>query len=140
VFLLVFISVPLLVSSVEAADKNWSGGGDGSSWSDKDNWYPASKPKFSDDVTIDAEDASVVCNQTFKAKSIAVGGRETSTLSSENYIYGTVTPDTTSETAILNRSQGTITLKGAGVLTLKGRYKDSEESLTPEPSFLFWIE
>lgn len=125
---------------VIAAEKNWSAGGDGSSWSDADNWYPARKPKFSDDVTIDAENASVVCNRTFKAKSITVGGREASTLSSENYIHGTVKPDTTSETAILNRSKGTITLRGVGVLILKGQYIDSEETLTPEPSFMFWVE
>lgn len=140
---LVIISVAisiLLVSPAIAAEKNWSASGDGSSWSDDDNWYPEEAPALSDDVVIDTEDASVVCGETFNAKSITVGGRETSTLTSENFIYGNVVPDTTSDIAISSREKGTITLKGAGILTLKGQYKDSEESLTPEPSFIFSIK
>lgn len=123
-----------------AAEKNWDAGGDASSWSDGDNWHAAGIPTSADDVVIDREDAAVICARTFKAKSITIGGQETSTLTSENFIYGTVAPDTTSEVAILNRAGGTITLKGAGVLILKGKYKDSEGALAAEPSFIFWVE
>ena len=123
-----------------AADKTWSGDGDASSWSDGDNWYPATEPTLSDDVTIDAPNASVSCDETFRVKSIAMGGRETSTLTSENFIYGTVSPASTSDIAILNRSGGTIILKGVGVLTISGQYKDSEGTLVAEPNFIFWVE
>ena len=141
VLVLMAISVLLVPPAIAVAgEKGWSGSGDGSSWSDDNNWYPAAEPNLSDDVTIDTEGTAVICDETFKAKSITVGGSETSTLTSENFIYGTVTPATTSDTAILNRSGGTITLKGVGVLTLKGQYKDLEETVGPEPSFIFWIE
>lgn len=130
----------LLASAVYAAEKNWDAGGDGSDWSDGDNWHPAGIPTLADDIVIDSEDAEVTCSQTFKAKSITVGGRETSKLTSENFVYGTVEPDATSDVAMLCRPGGTIKLKKAGVLTLKGQYMDSEETLAAEPSFIFWVE
>ena len=130
----------LAISPALAGEKAWDGGGDGLLWADEDNWFPGVVPNSSDDVTIDTEDAEVTCDRTFKVKSITVGGRETVTLTSENFVYGTVKPDSRSDTAISNRAGGTITLEGAGVLTLMGKYEDSEASLTPEPSFLFWVE
>lgn len=129
-----------VTSIVYAAEKTWSGSGDGTSWTDADNWYAEGIPALSDDVAIDAEDASVTCGATFKAKSITMGGRETSTLTVADFIYGTVTPSSTSDTAILNRSGGTIILNKVGTLTLHGGYQDSEGTLTSEPSFLFWLE
>ncbi len=140
IFLFLIITMLLLAFPAVAAEKVWNGGGDDSTWVGDDNWSPAVAPAAADDVTIDTEGASVSCDRTFNAKSITLGGRETVTLTSENFVYGTVKPDTTSDAAILNRSGGTLTLKGVGVLTLKGQYKDSEESLTPEPSFIFWVE
>jgi len=123
-----------------AAEKNWSAGGDGSDWADDDNWSPAAAPSSADDVSIDIADGAVTCGQTFYAKSITLGGRETCALASNNFIFGTVAPDSTSDVAILNRSGGTITLTGAGTVTMRGKYQDSEETLDPEPSFLFWIQ
>ena len=130
----------ILTGPAVSEDKTWSASGDGTNWSDEDNWTPAVEPASGDDILIDAGDAAVVCTETFKAKSITMGGRETPSLTSNNFIFGTVSPDSGSGIAVLNRSGGTITLKGAGTLTLQGQYKDSEESLTPEPSFMFWIE
>ncbi len=139
--LIVFIAVGANnYSPLQAAEKNWAGGGDGSTWSDDDNWSPAAEPTTADDVLIDVENAAVTCDETFKAKSIIVGGRETSTLTTNNFVFGTVAPAETSDTALMTRSGGTITLTGAGTITLQGQYKDSEETLDPEPSFLFWVE
>jgi len=139
VLLLVVFSV--LFATVACADeKVWSAGGDETTWSDDDNWFPAVEPNSEDDVTIDMEDASVTCTETFKAKSIVVGGRTSSTLTSNNFVYGTVTPDSASDVALDNKKGGTIILKGAGTLTLGGQYRSSEESLISEPSFMFWVK
>lgn len=139
-FVFFFTLCTLHFTQIYAAEKNWSGGGDGTTWSDDDNWFPAVTPATTDDVTIDVEGASVVCTQTFKARSITVGGRTSCTLTSNNFVYGTVTPDFTSDVALYNKRDGTVTLKGAGTITLGGEYKDSEEVLTPEPSFMFQIK
>ncbi|MFH1504686.1 MAG: hypothetical protein ABIH08_04805 [Candidatus Omnitrophota bacterium] len=135
IFLLLLISV-----SLPAEDKSWSGSGDGVNWADDDNWFIDVEPTNADDVSIDLNGASVTCTETFSAKSITLGGRETSDLISNNFVFGTVSPDSTSDIAILNRSGGVFTLKGSGVVTLQGSYKDSEESLTSEPSFMFWVQ
>ncbi|MBU4342805.1 MAG: hypothetical protein KJ902_04290 [Candidatus Omnitrophica bacterium] len=130
----------IFISIGYAEEKNWSGAGDGSSWSDDDNWSPASAPTSADEALIDTDGASVVCTETFNAKSVTIGGNEAITLTSNNFIFGTISPGSGSLVAILNRSGGTYTLKGAGIVTVKGQYKDSEESLVAEPSFMFWIE
>lgn len=125
---------------VYAEEKIWSGAGDGWSWSDDDNWSPTVVPTEADGVLIDVEDASLICTETFKAKSITIGGRQTSKLTSNNFIFGLISPASGSAIAILNRRGGTLTLKGAGILTLRGQYKDSEEALAVSPSFMFWIK
>jgi len=140
IFIIVAVGATRRVVPTEAAEKNWAGGGDSSTWPDDDNWSPAAEPTTADDVLIDVENATVTCDETFKAKSIIVGGRETSNITTNNFIFGTVSPDETSDVAMMTRSGGTITLTGAGTITLTGRYKDSEESLDPEPSFMFWLE
>ena len=136
--IIVIILVLPLISYAE--EVTFSGGGDGESWSDEKNWFPEDVPTLSSDVLLDLKDGKITCDKTFKARSITIGGRETTTLTSDNFIYGTVDPGKGSEISILNRIKGTIILKGAGVLVLKGKYKDSEEPLTTEPSFLFWIK
>jgi hypothetical protein len=138
-----FITLCIIFSTgsyTYAADKVWGGGGDETSWSDDDNWSPAAEPTSADDALIDAEDASVVCAQTFAAKTVTLGGRENTSLTTNNFVFGTIAPDTSSDVAILNRGGGTLTLTGAGVITVHGKYQDSEESLVNEPSFMFWIE
>ena len=139
-FIFFFALYVLHFTLINAADKEWSGSGDGSTWSDDDNWSPAVAPASIDNATIDIEGASITCTATFNAESITVGGRENVTLTSNNFIFGTVSPDSSSDTAVFVRNGGKLVLKNSGVLTLKGQYKDSEESLTPEPSFMFWIE
>ena len=135
-----FVFIFIVFISLQAAEKNWSGGGDGSTWVDDDNWSGAVAPSASDDVLIDVENVSVICNETFKAKSIIVGGRETSRLTTNDFIFGEVKPASTSGVAMMTRSGGTVTLSGAGILTLGGKYQDSEETLDPEPSFMFWVK
>ncbi|UCD54732.1 MAG: hypothetical protein JSV93_04200 [Candidatus Omnitrophota bacterium] len=134
------MAILLVATPLLAEDRTWSGGGDGTSWSDKENWFPEEVPTLEGDVTIDDEDASPVCDETFSAKSIIIGGQETSRLTVEKFIYGQIKPSSTSDTAISNRKGGTLLLKGAGIITVHGKYEDSEPALTSEPSFLFWIE
>ena len=141
--LLIFITSFLLIlsfSRAEAVDKTWGGGGDGTSWSDKDNWSPQEVPSESDDILIDKEEVSVICTETFKAKSITLGGRQASILTSNNFIFGTISPASSYDIAILNRQGGTFVFKGGGVVTVRGQYKDSNESLGLEPSFMFWLK
>jgi len=132
----------LLVVSVGAADKTWGGGGDGTNWSDEDNWYPAEVPTASDDILIDIEGGEISADQTFTAKSITIGGRESTALTAESFVFGTVEPDEVTDLAIINRSGGEISLSGSGVITLKGKYETSKQAsvITSEPSFMFWIE
>lgn len=123
-----------------AAEKTWSGKGDATTWSDADNWSPAAAPVENNDVIIDVNGAAVKCTETFKAKFVTIGGRNECTLSSEDFIYGIIVPDYSSDDAILVRSGGTLILKGPGIITVKGKYTDSEVSLFPEPSLIFWVK
>jgi len=138
--MLLFFTFLLTVLPLLAGEKTWNAAGDGEVWSDDDNWLPAVAPTSSDDVVISSINSTATCSETFEAKSITVGGRGQSTLVSEDFIFGSVTPETTSNIGILNRQDGKLVLKGAGTLTVRGQYKDTEESLTSQPSFLFWVE
>ncbi len=55
---LLVIGLSFLTQNVFADDVSWDGGGDGSSWSDPDNWDNDEVPQSGDDITI--EDAEVV--------------------------------------------------------------------------------
>lgn len=142
-WLFVFIFAALSVSlvfSTQAEEKNWIGAGDGVSWSDKKNWYPEGIPGASDEVKVDLNGSSAACDKTFEAKSITVGGASASTLATNNFIYGTVTPASTSDPALHIRKDGTVTLKGAGTITLKGQFNNSQETVVGEESFMFTLE
>lgn len=121
-------------------EKNWTGFGDTSQWYEAQNWSPGSVPGSTSQVKIDSEDIDVTITQTFEAKSITLGGRYSSSLTSQDFVYGTIAPDNSSDSAILVRKGGHVILKGPGVITLEGSYTDSEEELESQPSFLFWVE
>ena len=123
-----------------AADKNWIGAGDGISWSDKKNWFSEGVPTSADNATVDLKDAQATCDKTFEAKSVTVGGASASTLTTNNFIYGTISPTSSSDNALYIRKDGTVNLKGAGTITLKGKFKNSEEALVGEESFMFTLE
>lgn len=126
---------------VYAADKSWTGAGDGASWADNQNWFSVGVPTSADDVMIDFNNAGVICGKTFEAKSITMGGANTSALTSNDFIYGTVVPSSGSDNALYIRKNGTVTLKGPGTLTLKGKFKNSEEEGPPgEEAFMFTLE
>ncbi len=125
----------------QAAEKTWNGSGDGSNWFDDDNWFPATAPTSADDVLVNTPNASSAVSQTFYARSITLAGTAPSSLVVSPFIYGTVAPVADTDVAIDNRRDGALTLKGsAGVITLRGKYKDSEELLTDQPSFVFFVE
>ncbi len=125
---------------IYAAEKQWSGAGDGVYWADPDNWSPAGVPTSSDDVTISLEDASVYAAETFYAKSITVGGRGEAALTVENFVYGYVTPDESTDDAIYIRKDGSVIFKGAGDIIVTGRLITSQQTLVSDPSFMFILE
>lgn len=136
----VLLAMLLCAASGHAEEKRWSGGGDGTTWSDDDNWFPDAEPSPADDVVIDSSDAAVTTGQTFEAKSITIGEHEESTLTVPNFIYGDIAPAAASSNALMNSLHGKITLQGAGIVTVEGKYLDSETALADEPSFIFWVE
>ena len=134
-----------LVSSLQsialAADKNWNSEGDQSSWFDDANWLPAGTPSAADDARVDFKDASVDVPQSFQARSLTIGGKKTSSVNVSNFISGEITPSNVAEEAITNRRNGYLILKGStGKITLKGAYKDSEEVIPDEPSFMVYVQ
>ena len=120
-----------------ASDKQWSGKGDAVSWEDNSNWSPAVAPTSSDDIIIDEEGAKAAISQTFNAKSVTVGGRKTSTLTKVNFVYGTIKPGKNTDDAFHIRKNGSVTMQGVGAVTLKGAFKNSEESPPDQPAFIF---
>lgn len=138
-FFIFFVYVIIFSQTAVADDMIWSAGGDGSTWTDTDNWFPADIPTSIDDVVIDATGSTAVCSGTFEVKSITVGGHQASQLTVQNFIYGDIKPSVVTDNAITNRRGGTIILQGGGgVVTVSGKYEDSETSFSAEPSFLFW--
>ncbi len=123
-----------------ASDKQWSGKGDAASWEDKSNWSPAVAPTASDDIIIDDEGANAAISKTFNAKSVTVGGRKTSSLTKVNFVYGTVIPAKNTDNALHIRKNSSVTMQGVGAVTLKGAFKNSEESPPDEPAFMFGAE
>jgi hypothetical protein len=122
-----------------AEDKSWNAGGDKTDWFDDANWLPAAAPTASDDALVDMLDTSVDLSTAYSMKSLTLGGKKASVLTVENFTTGDVTPTNVSDVAIHNRRDGHLVLKGsAGKLTLRGSYKDSEEVVPDEPSFMFY--
>ena len=131
----------LFVSPVYAEDKSWTAAGDQSNWFDDANWTPTTAPTASDDVTINHQDASVSLPQAFQVKSITLGGKRASSLTVTNFASGTVEPANPTDLAVYNRREGHMVLKGStDKITLKGAYKDSEEVIPDEPSFMFYAQ
>lgn len=122
-----------------ADEKRWTGRGDQSSWDDAANWTPEDEPGAGDDVTLDKHEAAATVDRSFDAKSITVGGNEPTELTVDEFISGTVEPDASTENAVINRRAGQIRLVGPGTVKLRGTYRDSEESLAPEPSFMITL-
>lgn len=139
-FIFVIISV-FLIYSVEAADKEWISAGDGASWADGKNWRPEGIPNTADNVTVDFKDASVICDRTFGAKTLTVGGTTSSAMTKNNFVSGTISPSSASDDALHIRKNGLVTLKGLGTITLKGKFKSTSEEGSPgEESFMFTLE
>lgn len=122
------------------AEKKWVGAGDASTWADGKNWLPDTAPTSADGVTIDMKDASATAAKTFESKSLTVGGASNSTFTTDNFIYGNIIPPSTSEDALHIRKDGTVILTGEGTIKLKGIFRNTEESLTGEESFMFTLE
>jgi len=128
-------------SSVLGADKSWSGQGDQTGWFDDANWLPAVAPTASDDAIVDFKDSSVNIPQSFHAQTLTIGGKKTSTVNVSNFTSGDVIPKNTTDIAVTNRRNGYLILKGStGKITLKGAYKDSEEEIPEEPSFMVYVQ
>lgn len=146
VLISVIISVMFIFScaiSAWADTKQWSGEYDLSSWNKDNNWFPAGVPTTANDVIINGQSYNVVISDTakvFKAKSIAMGGRQASTLTASNFVYGLISPADTADIALYTKKGGDVTLEGAGTITMTGSYKNSEETVPDEPAFVFKAE
>ena len=139
--ILVFIFALAVTAPAEGATKIFSGAGDGTAWHDDQNWSAAGVPANVDAVTIDTADAAVTAKKDFAAQSVTVGGKATATWTVDSSVYGTIAPTTTSDPAILIRKDGTVILKGTnGTVTVKGPFKNSEESLPSEPSVMILLQ
>lgn len=139
-FLAAFLGLTLAVPSW-AVERSWTGQAGTDEWEDAANWLPASPPTSADDVFLNLADASATISGTFEAKSITVGGNEASTLAVEQFVSGTVEPASTSEVALWNRRDGVVVIRGSGgEVTLKGQYKDSEDSLAKQRSLVLRIQ
>ncbi len=144
-FIVVAFCLQSLVSSLQsgnalAAEKSWNAAGDQVDWFDDANWNPAVAPTASDDTMVNLTDASVMVGQNFGVKSLTIGGKRESTVSVKNFITGDVEPGSPSDLAVFNRKDGHLVLKGsAGKITLRGAYKDSEEIIPDEPSFMLYV-
>lgn len=123
-----------------AASKTFSGGGDGTLWHDDENWYAEGIPAAADDVTIDKSGVEVSAAEEFAARSVTVGGKASAAWTADPYVYGEIAPVSDSDPALLIRKDGTVVMKGPGAVTLKGSFKNSEETLPTEPSFLIQLE
>jgi hypothetical protein len=123
--------------------KQWSGKYDAVSWSKDGNWFSSGIPTLSDNTTVNTTAANVVISNVFggfKAKDLAVGGRADSTVTAENFVYGFIEPASGTDNALLIRKGGLVVLQGAGVITLKGKFKNSEETIPDEPALMFGAE
>ncbi len=125
---------------VFAAEKSWNAAGDQVDWFDDANWNPAVAPTASDDTMVNLTDGSTSIGQNFGVRSLTIGGKRESTVTVKNFITGAFEPGSPSDLAIFNRKDGHLVLKGsAGKITLRGAYKDSEEIIPDEPSFMLYV-
>ena len=139
----IFMMIFLLNSSalVWAEEKVWTGTGSSADWFEDANWLPAEAPGASDDALVDLTDANAGISQDMSVRSITLGGKRASALTMNNFVKTTVKPANTSDTAVLNRKGGLLVLKGtAEKITLKGGYKDSEEIIPEEPTFMLYAQ
>ena len=141
IFFLLFSIFCFLSSDLYAETKTWNSPDGEGEWSDETNWYPEGVPGSQDDVMINGAGAKVTAESTYRAKSLTLGGHHESSLTSEEFVSGTVEPASVNDVAILNRKDGYYELKGgAGTVHVRGTYKDSEESMAEKPSFVFYVK
>lgn len=139
-FCMIVLAITLAAPAF-AAEKKWNAKGDAQTWTDTANWTPTGEPVPADDVKVDMKDASVEVPENFESKSLTIGGKKESTVSLTNFVDGTIEPNDPTDNAVMNRRDGHLVLKGSGgKVTLKGSYKDTEEVLAEEPSFMLYVK
>ncbi len=109
-------------------------------WDSSANWYPAQAPTAADDVYMDTESAVIISDSDFAAQEIFLGGAYCVDWMVNDAIFGVVSPVVPTDPAVYNRRGGYLTLSGTGVVTLKGSYHTTDETIVPEPSFMFSTE
>ena len=55
-----FVVILIICGGSASVAKTWDGGGDGTNWSDANNWNPNGVPTGSDDVIINAPGTTIV--------------------------------------------------------------------------------
>jgi hypothetical protein len=129
-----------IAGHVYAEQKAFSGSGDGSSWHDAANWFASGVPSAADAVAINKSGMTVATAIDFAAQSVLVAGKAVSSWEVAPFVYGTVTPPTSSDNALYIRRDGTVVLSGAGTIVLKGSFKNSEEHLATESSVMILLQ
>ena len=139
-FVAIIFSILLVFQSPSYAEqKDWSNQGDQSSWTDDANWYMPGAPAEDDDAKVDYSGAAVNIPQSFEVKSLTIGGKKSSEVNTSNFVTGLVDPGDTDKDAVTARRSGHLILRGStGTIKLKGAYKDSEEIIPDEPTFLLY--
>lgn len=87
--ILIGIFSTVFVTPAYADSVSWDGGGDGSSWSDADNWNNDAVPGADDDVTIDA-DVTVNIGSGTTINSLTVGNASATTNPILNFSYNAI--------------------------------------------------
>lgn len=139
--LILFMVFALAAPAAKAAEKNWLGEGDGINWGDDTNWFPVMAPAATDDVIVNALDAPVMLHESFNIRSLSIGGNVPSSVSVISPFSGDITPQNSTDVAVLAGASGKFILKGpSGKVTLRGSYKDSETPLSDEPALILYFE
>jgi len=141
IYYTIFILFFLFCPAAQAENKQWSGGGDGTTWDQDLNWFPALTPTAADDATVDTQGTSASITKAFNLKSLTLGGRTESGVTTSDFVYGIIAPDKVTSNSVHVRKGGLLTLSGSGGnITLRGTYRSSEEVPPDESSFVFKAE
>ncbi len=121
------LHLELLENRLAPANVNWTGGGDGTSWSDKANWG-GSVPGSGDDVTINtaaAATVSIASGVSASVHSLTTGGNDTLSISGGSLTVAsssTLSGSLMMADATLTVSGGTVTVTGSTTINSSSLY------------------
>ncbi len=111
----------ILGANAFASSKSWTGGGDGVSWSDKNNWSGGLVPDSSSDVTIGVIAGNPTISVAVVAQAHSLSSSQPVSISSA----GSLTLGATSSISALTVNIGTLTVAGTGTSRECSRHDDA---------------